>query len=204
MTSLPPIAELLCHDPESRFRHNLALVGTASTLSHLRYYTDEVLVREFSQMEKNRGALEQRRLVGLETLQIASLDPGPSLDLIIRAAILGSPSRRLRLIDIQRAIRIWSGASLTTVIRNAIYNQLTTGSELFAWQPLRPHQHRHDQHVPGGWWIVVAEPPLRVAPRPPLPPCHVPLPGFDEAPRYGDLFPSPRDAWAGPSNPRFT
>ncbi|KAF8504102.1 hypothetical protein JB92DRAFT_2968835 [Gautieria morchelliformis] len=203
MTSLPPIAELLCHDPE--FQQNLALVGTASTLD---------LIWEFSQMEKNPGALELRRSVGLETLQIASLDPGPSLDLIIRAAIRGSPSRRLRLFDIQRAIRIWSAASLTTVIRNAIYNQLTTGSELFAWQPLRPHQHRHDQHQ-AGWWIVVAEPPLRVAPRPPLPPRHVPLPGFDEfvkaeswrpeeVPDTGDLFPSPRDAWAGPSNPRST
>ncbi|KAF8523034.1 hypothetical protein JB92DRAFT_2827453 [Gautieria morchelliformis] len=121
MTSLPPIAELLSHDPESRFQQNLALVGTSSTLSHLRYYPDEVLVREFSQMEKNR-AFEQRRWVGLETLQIASLDPGPSLDLIIRAAILGSPSRRLRLFDIQRAIRIWSGASLTTVIRPNIFS----------------------------------------------------------------------------------
>ncbi|KAF8504101.1 hypothetical protein JB92DRAFT_2968827 [Gautieria morchelliformis] len=170
MTSLPPIAELLRHDPESRFQQDLAVLCTSSTRSYQEYYPAEVLIREFCQMQKNPGALEQRRSVGLDTLKRpASLDSGSSLDPIICAAILGSPSRRLRLAD----VRLWGKVTLTDGLKLAIKERLIV-SELFALEPSPRYQRR------GGWWIVVAEPPVRVAPRPPLPPRHVPLPGFDE------------------------
>ncbi|KAF8465419.1 hypothetical protein JB92DRAFT_3135981 [Gautieria morchelliformis] len=121
-------------------------------------------------MEKNRGALEQRRLVGLETLQIASLDPGPSLDLIIRAAILGSHHADCGSLTSEGDPDLeW--CFLTTVIRQA------------------------------GWWIVVSGATTTGGATSTAPPCHVPLPGFDEfvkaeswtpeeLPDTGDLFPS--------------
>ncbi|KAF8507447.1 hypothetical protein JB92DRAFT_2960620 [Gautieria morchelliformis] len=194
-----------------------ALLGDSDTqntllCTHREYYPAEELVREFAQLERNPGALEQRRSVGLDTLTWSgSLSSGPCLDPLIQAAILGSPSRRLRLADIQEAIERWSKAPLTPSLKHSIQKRLTD-SDLFArqlWGGTRTSGNRR------AYWFVVAEPPVQVVPRPPLPPAHVPLPNFGDFVKAESWNPEevppfhpsedvpPQDAWAGPSNPRY-
>ncbi|KAF8503201.1 hypothetical protein JB92DRAFT_2833412 [Gautieria morchelliformis] len=178
---LPPITGLL----ESQ--QDFTSLCTSATPTHRQYYPAKVLVREFGRLERNPGALVQRRSVGLDTLKRpSSLSPGPSLDPMIRAAILGSPSRRLRIAYIQEAIKRWSEAPLThrikqakeTTDRERIIRQAVFAAEPKPLATLLRSRSLFSQR--GGWWIVVAEPPLRVARRLPLPRGHVPLPGFDQ------------------------
>ncbi|KAF8503036.1 hypothetical protein JB92DRAFT_2833500 [Gautieria morchelliformis] len=165
---------------------------------------------EFTQLEKNSGALEQRRSVGLETLTWSgSLSSGPCLDPLIQAAILGSPSRRLRLADIQEAIERWSKAPLTHRLKQSIQKRLAN-SDLFARQPLARNENQWQRSHQHGW-------------------CHVHrslLPtslsqysaltnSFGEfvkaeywkpeevPPFHPSEDVPPRDAWAGPSTPRY-
>ncbi|KAF8522687.1 hypothetical protein JB92DRAFT_2887114 [Gautieria morchelliformis] len=124
-----------------------------------------------------------------------SLSSGPCLDPLIQAAILGSPSRRLRLADIQEAIERWT--------LNDLFARQLWGRNENQWQRRR------------AYWFVVAEPPVQVVPRPPLPPAHVPLPNFGDFVKAESWNPEevppfhpsedvpPQDAWAGPSNPRY-
>ncbi|KAF8518057.1 hypothetical protein JB92DRAFT_3095253 [Gautieria morchelliformis] len=150
-----------------------ALLGDSDTqntllCTHREYYPAEELVREFAQLERNPGALEQRR-----------------------------------------AIERWSKAPLTPSLKQSIQQRLAD-SDLFARQPLARNETQWQRRRT--YWIVVAEPPVQVVPRPPLPPAHVPLPNFGDFVKAESWNPEEvppfrpsedGDAWAGPSNPRY-
>ncbi|KAF8503026.1 hypothetical protein JB92DRAFT_2972049 [Gautieria morchelliformis] len=166
MEPLPPITALLREGPRAHVRR--------PTEKYQQYYPAEELVEAFRRMANNPHALEQRRSAGLYALEsFASRSRlRSSLDRIIVAAILGSPFRRLRLTEILEAMATRYKLHLTSGDKQAVRRTLRT-SALFGRQP-DTNQGR------GGFWFVVAEPPLRVAPRPPLSLGHVPLPCFDE------------------------
>jgi hypothetical protein len=138
-TFLPPITALLrdC-DPDYQLREAFAASCTIATSREKHWqecYTAEELV-EFHRMGNNREytftahqlshrssyswtplarALDQRRSAGQYAPQtgFVSRSPGSSFDPMIKAVILGSPRRRLRLFDIERAIKTRYGVHLT-------------------------------------------------------------------------------------------